>query len=351
MLHYDPTIMSKSIESRVLFARIGWMNFYRGIVPGDPELIGGGAYNETEIGSEVLNFAAYEGRVYGFVQGIRQHPLTIERIDEAADGHDRVTMTLVIFVSRRPHQSGQVIIGWYRNAVVHREADSDPRPKFRSQRAFNITAKLKDAVLLPTKERWEAVPSGTGAFGQSNVCYPLDRDGHPKKAAWMSRAIEYVLKYAGANLVVDREVEVQDQAAAQAEAVDAAGQGQGFASTPGERRAIEDHAMARALRHFKKRYPVVENVSKQKGVLDLRCGSHGKTIIHVEVKGTTTPGESVILTRREVERARKKSSALYILHSIRLKHEKAIGGVERVIYKWDIGKGRLTPLNFSYKLP
>jgi hypothetical protein len=167
----------------------------------------------------------------------------------------------------------------------------------------------------------------------------------------MSRAIDYVLEYAGPNLVTDPEIEVQNQAAAQAEAVDAAGQGQGFASTPAERRAIEDHAMARALGHFKKRYLVVENVSKQKGVLDLRCGSNGKTSIHVEVKGTTTSGESVILTRREVERARKGNTALYILHSIRLKGEKAAGGVERVIPKWDIGKGRLTPLNFSYKLP
>lgn len=345
--------MSKitSVPGRVLFARVGWMNFYRGIVPGDPELIGGGAYNETEIGSEVLNFAAHEGRMYGFVQGIRSHPLTIERIHEAADGKDRIARTLVIFVSRRPHQRGQVVIGWYQNASVYREAHSDPRRQFRSQRVFNITARRKDALLLPTKERWEAVPGGAGAFGQSNVCYPLDRDGRPKKAAWMSKAIEYVRGYAGPNLVDEPEVEIQNQAAAQAEAVDAAGQGQGFASTPAERRAIEDHAMARALAHFKKRYSVVDNVSKQKGVLDLRCGSNGKTTIHVEVKGTTTAGESVILTRREVERARAGKAALFVLHSVRLKGEKATGGVERVIYKWDIGKGRLTPLNFQYKLP
>lgn len=163
-------------------------------------------------------------------------------------------------------------------------------------------ARLKDAFRLPTKERWEPVPGGAGAFGQSNVCYLLARDGRPKKAAWMFKAIDYVREYAGPNLLTDPEIEVQNQAAAQAEAVDAAGQGQGFASTPAERRVIEDHAMARALRHFKSRYAVVENVSKQKGVLDLRCGSNGKTSVHVEVKGTTTSGESVILTRREVER-------------------------------------------------
>ena len=65
----------------------------------------------------------------------------------------------------------------------------------------------------------------------------------------------------------------------------------------------------------------------------------------------TTSGESVILTRREIEPARNGNTALYVLHSIRLKGDSAVVGVERVIYKWDIGKEKLTPLTFSYKLP
>jgi hypothetical protein len=55
-------------------------------VPGDPELIGGGAYNETEIGSEALNFAPHQDRMYGFVQGVRNNPLTPERIDPQTEG-------------------------------------------------------------------------------------------------------------------------------------------------------------------------------------------------------------------------------------------------------------------------
>lgn len=343
--------MASDGTDRVLFARIGWMNFYSGIVPGDPELIGGGAYNETKIGSEVLNFAPHQERMYGFVQGIRSNPLTLERIDPQADGAETAGSTLVIFVSRRPHQKGQVIIGWYRNATVHREAASDPRSVARNWRAFNIVAKRKNAVLLPTNERWQLVPAGSGAFGQSNVCYASERNGHRKNARWIRQAVGYVIGYAGPNLVTDRDIETQNQAAEQAEAVEAAGQGQGFASTPAQRRAIEDHAMARALTHFRKRFSKVENVSKQKGVLDLRCGSAGKARVHVEVKGTTTSGGSVILTRREVERARSGACSLYVLHSIKLKGEKTSGGKERVIYKWVIGKGLLRPLNFTYKLP
>jgi len=336
---------------RVLFARIGWMNFYKGIIPGDPELIGGGAYNDVEIGSEVLNFAPHQHRMFGFVQGIRSHPLRLERIDPQAENSPTIGKTLVVFVSRRPHHKGQVIVGWYRNATIHREADGDPRPGAGNSRVFNAVANAKDTVLLPTNERWEPVPAGAGAFGQSNVCYPRNANGQPKNASWIRLALDYVLGYQGPNLVTHPEVETENQASEQAEAVNAAGQGQGFASTAAERRAIENHAMSRALKHFGKRYSRVENVSKQKGVLDLRCGTAGNVRVHVEVKGTTTSGDSVILTRAEVARARSSASALYVLHSIKLKGETASGGHERVIYKWVIGKGRLTPLNFTYRLP
>lgn len=343
--------MTSQRPDRVLFARIGWMTYYRGRVLGDSELIGGGAYNESGTGSEVLNFAAHQDTIYGFVQGIQSFPLKLERIDPRAGDADSVDSTLVIFVAKRPNEGGQVIVGWYRNATVRRSAASDPRGAFRKLRAFNVVARDKDALLVPRDERCQLVPSGSGAFGKSNVCYTHERDGRPKNARWIRQAVDYVLGYAGANALLDRDIEIQNGAKARAEVEHAAGQGQGFASTPAQRRAIESHAMARAFAHFRKKFSKVENISKQKGVLDLRCGSAGETWIHVEVKGTTTAGESVILTRREVERARSSPCALYVLHSIKLDGERASGGTARVIDEWAINRGSLTPLAFIYKLP
>ena len=338
-------------SDRVLFARVGWMNFYSGIVPGDLSLIGGGAYNETAIGSEVLNFAHHQGRMYGFVQGVRDSSLSLERIDPVGQQLDSLDRTLVIFVSRRTDGAGQVIVGWYWNAVVLREYRDDPRrSSARYGRVYNLVAARRNAVLLPTNERWESVPVGAGAFGQSNVCYPRELGGALKTRGWVKRAIAYVRTYTGSNLVTNRHIETENQAAERAEAVEAAGQGQGFASTPAQRRAIEKHAMARAHAYFCKKYDV-KDVSKQKGVLDLRCGRNGRTRIHVEVKGTTTLGASVILTPPEVARARRGAVALYVLHSIKLNGAKAQGGEERVIHPWDISKGRLKALNFTYKLP
>jgi hypothetical protein len=37
---------------RVLFARVGWMRFYNGPMPGDERPGGGGSYNKEHIGAE-----------------------------------------------------------------------------------------------------------------------------------------------------------------------------------------------------------------------------------------------------------------------------------------------------------
>ena len=37
----------------------------------------------------------------------------------------------------------------------------------------------------------------SGAFGQSNVCYAREQNGHRKNARWMRQAVDYVVGYAG----------------------------------------------------------------------------------------------------------------------------------------------------------
>lgn len=68
------------------------------------------------------------------------------------------------------------------------------------------------------------------------------------------------------------------------------------------------------------------------------------------MKGTTTTWESVILTRLEVEHARRERCALFVLQSIKLDSDKAQGGTALVIPRWKIESVQLTPLSFTYKL-
>ena len=79
----SPAMAPKQQVQRVLFARVGSMILYNGPDPDDERPRGGGAYNESNVGHELFNFANFSGRLYGFVRA-KAGRLKLERIDPAA---------------------------------------------------------------------------------------------------------------------------------------------------------------------------------------------------------------------------------------------------------------------------
>jgi hypothetical protein len=149
--------MSTPSPRRILFARIGWMQFYAGAVPGDPRPVGGGGYNVENIGSEVCNFKKRGRLLLGFFETPRQTNLS--RIDPAAGDLDALDRVLVIFVSKRP-RGKQVVVGWYRNATVLRV--SKARPGADSRYSYNCLTSATNGVLLPDAKRTFRIPWGAG---------------------------------------------------------------------------------------------------------------------------------------------------------------------------------------------
>lgn len=132
--------------------------------------------------------------------------------------------------------------------------------------------------------------------------------------------------------------------------------GQGFASSASVRMAIEDHSMRRAEHYFEKKGFDTRNVSGNHPY-DLRC-EQGDLTIHVEVKGTQTDGEQVILTGNEVEFARehKDRMVLFVVHSIHVNEiedggVEARGGIDRVYMPWNVDAGKLTAIHYKYQVP
>jgi hypothetical protein len=84
---------------------------------------------------------------------------------------------------------------------------------------------------------------------------------------------------------------------------------------------------------------------------DLVC-KRGKKEFHVEVKGTTTSGDAVVLTNGEVKHAQDIQNAcvLFIVHSIKLRMKKASGGKSVVMSPWRLKQVHLTPISFIYRL-
>jgi Protein NO VEIN, C-terminal len=124
---------------------------------------------------------------------------------------------------------------------------------------------------------------------------------------------------------------------------------QGFEADPRIRSAIERHAVRRAKAWYRKRYRVRERGKPY----DLHCTRNGKVLL-VEVKGTRSSGQGIILTTNEVDLARRERMELFVLHSVRIVKSKskvrAVDGIERVITPWRPSNKQLRPIAYECRL-
>jgi hypothetical protein len=342
----------------VLFARIGWMRWYRGPQPDDEKPIGGGGYNKASVGHEAFNFLPLDDRMLGYFQprlqpaaNRKKHPSTIalDRITAKSVG-ETLGGVLVIFVATDPTLHGQRIVGWFDDATVHRHTQPS-KDKRRDSFSYFIEAPAGNVVLLPEERREFKVPSGEGGFGRANVCYALKSNGQPKASTqWINEAVEYVNSYELENAAQEPGSEMDATVAdAIAITIDHAA---GFQSNPRIRKAIERYAMDWAERRLRKLGYNPQDKHKTKPY-DFLCKVKGADLF-VEVKGTQDTGRSVSLTPNEAEHAKKyKNSALFIVHSVKVKGKRkpvVSGGQELLLHPWDISSGTLKPRSYIFTL-
>jgi hypothetical protein len=130
--------------------------------------------------------------------------------------------------------------------------------------------------------------------------------------------------------------------------------GQGFGLSHKERQTVEKHAMQTAAAYLRAQGFRVEDVSAKQS-FDFLAKREDETLF-VEVKGTTGPPGSVLLTANEVElhRTRYPNNALIIVHSIQLDrsgdHPRASGGALKQVSPWRIEDDRLRALAYQYQV-
>ncbi|MFD8246927.1 MrcB family domain-containing protein [Nocardia sp. NPDC059691] len=130
--------------------------------------------------------------------------------------------------------------------------------------------------------------------------------------------------------------------------------GQGFRLNRAEQTAIERHAVKLATEYFKGlKYKVKDTGSTESYDLE---ATRGDEKVYIEVKGTTSPGEQIILTRKEVEHHNQHpNNALVVVHSILLDRTQqppvAYGGTRVVTQPWKIDPAGLTVISYRYKIP
>jgi hypothetical protein len=126
---------------------------------------------------------------------------------------------------------------------------------------------------------------------------------------------------------------------------------QGFQINQKIKKNIEKLSMKMARIFFEKQgYNVIDHSKKHP--YDFYC-SKDKDVLFVEVKGTQTLGEQIILTRNEVQFAKKNKDnmVLYVLSQVKTnKDESATGGIENIIMPWKIIDDNLCVISYNYVL-
>lgn len=129
--------------------------------------------------------------------------------------------------------------------------------------------------------------------------------------------------------------------------------GQGFRLTAAERRAIERRSVQAATLFFETQGWSVKDVGDRES-FDLLL-SRGEERLRAEIKGTTSAGHDVILTRAEVDKQRRyyPDNALVVVHSIVLdrtaEEPVASGGVLHCTSPWEIAEEDLTVISYAYR--
>jgi hypothetical protein len=124
--------------------------------------------------------------------------------------------------------------------------------------------------------------------------------------------------------------------------------GQRWAASAEARKAIESYAMDLALCHYRRLWREVSDVSAFKP-FDILCRDSEREL-RVEVKGTTSSGISVLLTRNEVLHAQANSGrvALFVASNIVASASAEIsGGSIHIFEPWNIQDDGLDPIAYQ----
>jgi len=129
---------------------------------------------------------------------------------------------------------------------------------------------------------------------------------------------------------------------------------QGFATDQVAKATVEAYAMNAAREYYEQRGQVIDTSRTRS--YDYVVTLDGEAW-HVEVKGTTSKGETVLLTPREVQHARDHElTALFLVSEIEISQDGtgevvASGGRTAVWEPWILDRGNLQPVGYTYEPP
>jgi hypothetical protein len=273
----------------LVYINTAWMVHYRG-PKGDKAEGNFGWLKTNDIAYEAWNFDPVEEKVYGYVP--RSAEIKISRLgakgdDQALDG------VTVVWIARNPRTKKTVIVGWYKNARIHRDAEHSRLERSSGfDVGYQIEAHVSDAILLPIDARTYTIPTAKekGNLGQSPVWYG-------KSDAFNSAVLDYVERGGTRTSKPDKFPRQTD---------------------PELRRKVEQAAINHAIKHFESEaggLHYVESVEKDGVGWDLEAFTADGSVLKIEVKGLSGKEIIVELTPNEYAKMRSLEQRMdYIIY-------------------------------------
>lgn len=177
------------------------MKNYSGITADDMVSGSGGSFvKKYQDAGEKYNFLDYNNVCYGYFQLVSGEEIHIERIDGSKSKDLETEDVLVVWCAYKEQIGKNVIVGWYRNAIVYRYyQEYFGTVNIGHDGAFYTKAVSSDCSLLPEKDRLFEVPrasvNGPGrGMGHSNHWYA---DSEWAVETYIPDVLKYIENYKG----------------------------------------------------------------------------------------------------------------------------------------------------------
>lgn len=267
----------------IIYFNIGWMKRYAGADADDLTVGGHGWLVDHTHGLECFNFLpTVDGEVEGYRPPGTRDKVNIDRLG-AKPRDDLIKGVLVVWLAREPGTGKTLVVGWYRDATVFRDARFGEFRLNGMKSEYSVTTVKEDAILLPAGARSFQVQSSRTSPGE----------GFGQKPTWYGapsvneRVWTYVNRWENSEKVA-KPNKVK---------------GPPRNTDPELRRKVEKAAVRHAWNYYETKYGkgCVESVEVYGRGWDLEVRS-GDIELLVEVKGLLGTGFSCELTPNEYEK-------------------------------------------------
>ncbi|WP_447824298.1 protein NO VEIN domain-containing protein [Aeromonas salmonicida] len=274
--------------NKILWVKFGWSEYYRG-GPVDGNF-GWLHENKGKKGHEAFNFSlGPDGAYYCYVP---------PQAGEYAPSNDDPNGWTVICLAKNPKHTGIHIVGWYENATLHGEwlAPPDGMIKKRGDAAhpaydWSYCISSKTVYFVPPEHRSKPFSDPSVRHGKYSFLEGPNVETNENKQRVLKLLSSLREEMAPFAIYNPNEDSLPDP---ELDAVDPL---KGF-GTPEHRKEVELAAELAVIEHYERKGYAYERVTH------LPCGydfvfTKGKSVRHVEVKGTSSSTPRFFITRNE----------------------------------------------------